>query len=172
MGPMQEAVNQNLGSHAEGWMRRTLTRASVAPAGIAHLEHPGLKSDITIAQDLDRGISGPPLPISMGFIATGMGSMLGGAGAAVILFGFSWWAPFLIAGGWLATQYMLRESGVWKDRLTDEVREAQRETDYTYRLAVDPPASKEVRLFGLGRLDARPIRPRTAPRRRPMRCCG
>src|ERR1019366_4500285 len=30
-----------------------------------------------------------------------------------------------------------------------EVRGAQRDADYAYRLAVDPPASKELRLFGL-----------------------
>ena len=41
------------------------------------------------------------------------------------------------------------ESGVWRDRNTTEVREAQRHADYAYRLAVDPPAAKELRLFGL-----------------------
>src|SRR5262249_45393668 len=32
---------------------------------------------------------------------------------------------------------------------TSEVRQAQRHAEYAYRLAVDPPAAKEVRLFGL-----------------------
>ena len=43
------------------------------------------------------------------------------------------------------------ESAVWHDRNTDAVRSAQRDADYAYRLAVDPPASKELRLFGLVR---------------------
>ena len=38
---------------------------------------------------------------------------------------------------------------MWRDRNTDEVRTAQRHADYAYRLAVDAPAAKEVRLFGL-----------------------
>ena len=38
---------------------------------------------------------------------------------------------------------------MWKDRNTDEVRQAQRDADYAFRLAVDPPAAKEVRIFGL-----------------------
>jgi ABC-type multidrug transport system fused ATPase/permease subunit len=38
---------------------------------------------------------------------------------------------------------------VWKDRNTDAVRAAQRDAEYAYRLAVDPPAAKELRLFGL-----------------------
>jgi ABC-type multidrug transport system fused ATPase/permease subunit len=38
---------------------------------------------------------------------------------------------------------------VWRDRNTPEVRAAERHADYAYRLAVDPPAAKELRLFGL-----------------------
>ena len=55
----------------------------------------------------------------------------------------------MLGGGWLATHWLLRESAVWRDRNTDEVRSAQRDADYAYRLAVDPPAAKELRLFGL-----------------------
>ena len=44
---------------------------------------------------------------------------------------------------------LLRESAVWRDRNTEEVREAERHADYAYRLAVDAPAAKELRLFGL-----------------------
>jgi len=69
--------------------------------------------------------------------------------SAAVLAAYAWWAPLLLAGAWLATHWLLRESGVWRDRNTDEVREAQRHADYAYRLAVDPPAAKELRLFGL-----------------------
>ena len=75
--------------------------------------------------------------------------MIGGLASAVVLFAYAWWAPLVLAGAWLATHWLLRESAVWRDRNTDEVREAQRHADYAYRLAVDPPAAKELRLFGL-----------------------
>jgi ATP-binding cassette subfamily B protein len=55
----------------------------------------------------------------------------------------------LLLGAWLATHWLLRESAIWRDRETDEVRGAERDSEYAYRLAVDPPASKELRLFGL-----------------------
>jgi ATP-binding cassette, subfamily B, bacterial len=67
----------------------------------------------------------------------------------VILATYAWWAPIVLAGAWLATHWLLRESAIWRDRNTEEVRGAQRDADYAYRLAVDPPASKELRLFGL-----------------------
>jgi ABC-type multidrug transport system fused ATPase/permease subunit len=49
----------------------------------------------------------------------------------------------------LSTHWLLRESSVWRDRNTDEVRAAHRDAEYAYRMAVDPPASKELRMFGL-----------------------
>src|SRR5205085_1934331 len=84
------------------------------------------------------------------FIASGMTDMIGGFASAAILIGFAWWAPIVLVAAWLATHWLLRESAVWQDRNTPEVRAAQRDADYAYRLAVDPPASKELRLFGFG----------------------
>jgi ABC-type multidrug transport system fused ATPase/permease subunit len=116
---------------------------------MGHLEDPGLTSDLTVARDFDLGMTGPPLSYSMDFIAGGMVEMIGGLAAAALLFGYTWWAPIVLAGAWLSTQYLLRESAVWWDRNTPEVRAAQRDADYTYRLAVDPAPAKELRLFGL-----------------------
>jgi ABC-type multidrug transport system fused ATPase/permease subunit len=75
--------------------------------------------------------------------------MVGGLAAAVVLFGFSWWAPVVLVVAWSATHWLLRESGVWRDRNTSEVRSAQRHADYAYQLAVEPASAKELRLFGL-----------------------
>ena len=116
---------------------------------MGHLEDPRLTTDLTMARDFDLGISGPPLSISMDFIASGLVEMVGGLASAVVLAAYAWWAPLLLAGAWLATHWLLRESAVWRDRNTDEVREAQRHADYAYRLAVDAPSAKELRLFGL-----------------------
>ena len=85
----------------------------------------------------------------MDFIAGGLVELIGGLASAVVLFAYAWWAPLVLGGAWLATHWLLRESAVWRDRNTEEVRRAQRDADYAYRLAVDPPAGKELRLFGL-----------------------
>src|SRR5262249_17856384 len=105
--------------------------------------------DLTLARDFDLGMTGPPMSISMDFIAGGLVEMVGGLACAVVLATYTWWAPLLLAGAWLSTHWLLRDSAIWRERNTEEVRGAQREADYTYRLAVDPPASKELRLFGL-----------------------
>jgi ABC-type multidrug transport system fused ATPase/permease subunit len=147
--PIHQAVSANLGDRTAAWLYDRLTEACVRPEGMGHLEDPKLASDLTVARDFDLGITGPPLSISMDFIASGLVTMLGGLACAVLLFGYAWWAPLLLAGAWLSTHWFLRESAVWRDRNTEEVRSAQRDSDYAYRLAVDPPAAKEVRLFGL-----------------------
>jgi ATP-binding cassette subfamily B protein len=147
--PFHHAVGANLGSRVAACLYDQLTIACVSPPGIGHLEDPRLTTDLAMARDFDLGISGPPMSIAMDFIASGLVEMIGGLLSAAVLAAYAWWAPLLLAGAWLATHWLLRESGVWRDRNTDEVREAQRHADYAYRLAVDPPAAKELRLFGL-----------------------
>ena len=149
--PIHTAISHNLGDRTAAYLYDRLTEGCVRPPGIGHLEDSTLIGDLTVARDFDLGMTGPPLSYSMDFIAGGLVGMVGGLAAAAVLFGFSWWAPPLLAGAWLATHWLLRESAVWQDRNTDEVRRAQRDADYAYRLAVDPPASKELRLFGLVR---------------------
>jgi ABC-type multidrug transport system fused ATPase/permease subunit len=147
--PLHHALGANLGSRTAAWLYDRLTWACVRPPGMGHLEDPKLTTDLSMARDFDLGITGPPMAISMDFIASGLVEMVAGLASAAVLAGFAWWAPLLLAGAWLATHWLLRESAVWRDRNTEEVREAQRHADYDYRLAVEPQAAKELRLFGL-----------------------
>jgi ABC-type transport system involved in cytochrome bd biosynthesis fused ATPase/permease subunit len=149
LGPLHTALSANLGDRTAAWLYDELTDACITPPGIGHLEDPDLAADLQVARDFDRGMTGPPLSLSLDFIATGLVDMLAGFAQAAVLFGFSLWAPPVLAGAWLSTHWLLRESGVWKDRNTEEVRQAQRDAEYAYRLAVDPPAAKEIRIFGL-----------------------
>src|ERR1700691_4533891 len=149
LSPIHQAVSANLGDRTAAWLYDRLTETCARPPGMGHLEDPTLTGDLTVARDFDLGMTGPPLSISMDFIASGMVEMIGGVASAVILARYAWWAAIVLAGAWLATHWILSDSAIWHDSTTDEVRAAQRDADYAYRLAVDPPASKELRLFGL-----------------------
>ena len=59
--------------------------ATTAPPGVAHLENPDLITDLTVARDFDLGITGPPLSISMDFIASGLVEMVGGLASGLLL---------------------------------------------------------------------------------------
>jgi ATP-binding cassette, subfamily B, bacterial len=147
--PIHQAVSANLGSRLAARLYDRLTEASVRPPGLGHLEDPALTGDLTVARDFDLGMTGPPMNYNMDFIADGLVRVLAGLATACVLFAYAWWAPPLLMLAWLSTHWLLRETGVWRDRNTPEVREAQRTAEYDYRLAVDPPAAKELRLFGL-----------------------
>ena len=147
--PVHQAISANLGSRVAAWLYDRLTEACVRPPGMGHLDDPKLTSDLTVAREFDRGMTGPPMHINMDFIAGALSLAIVGLGSALVLFGYAWWAPIVLAGAWLSTHWLLRESAVWRDRNTEEVRGAQRHADYAYRLAVEPPAAKELRLFGL-----------------------
>jgi ATP-binding cassette subfamily B protein len=147
--PVHHAVSANLGERTAAWLYDRLTEACVHPPGIAHLEDAKLTGDLTVARDFDLGLTGPPLHISVDFIADGLVRSVIGLACAAVLFAYSWWAPLLLAGAWLSTHWLLRESAIWMDRNTDEVRAAQRDAEYAFRLAVDAAPAKEVRLFGL-----------------------
>ena len=117
---------------------------------MGHLEDPSLTSDLTVARDFDLGMTGPPLSISMDFIAGGLVEMIGGLASAVVL------VRLRVVGadraraarGWRRTGCCARARSGATATPTRCAR-AQRDADYAYRLAVDPPASKELRLFGL-----------------------
>jgi ABC-type multidrug transport system fused ATPase/permease subunit len=149
LAPIHVAVSYNLGDRTAAWLYDKLTAACIGPPGMGHLEDQRLTADLTVARDFDLGMTGPPLSTSLDFIAGGLVSAISGFALALVLFAFAWWAPLVLGGAWLSTHWLLRESGVWKDRNTEEVRSAQRDADYAFNLAVDPPASKELRLFGL-----------------------
>jgi ATP-binding cassette, subfamily B, bacterial len=146
--PLHQLVGSVVGSRLTSHLYDRLMTACIEPAGIGHLEQPELMNDLAMARDFD-GMMGPPIALSMDFIAGGLLDLVIGFFAALILFGLGWWPPLVLLGAWTATHWLLRESGVWKDRNTDAVRSALRHADYSYRLAVDAGPAKELRFFGL-----------------------
>jgi ABC-type multidrug transport system fused ATPase/permease subunit len=149
LAPIHQAIGANLGDRTAAWLYDRLTDACIRPPGMGHLENPALTGDLSMARDFDLGMTGPPLNVSVDFIAAGLIELIGGVASALVLLAYAWWAPIVLAGAWLATHWLLRESAIWRDRATDDVRGAQRDADYAFRLAVDPAPAKELRLFGL-----------------------
>src|SRR6266567_1918955 len=105
LSPFHQAIGANLGSRTAAWLYDELTTACIRPPGMGHLEDSRLTTDLTMARDFDLGISGPPLSISMDFIASGMVMMVGGLTAAMVLAAYTWWAPLLLIGAWLGTHW-------------------------------------------------------------------
>jgi ABC-type multidrug transport system fused ATPase/permease subunit len=149
VGPMHDALSSNLGAQASTYLHDQLMDACVGPAGLGHLENPALADELSAARDFDLGLAGPSLIVSMPNIGGGFAQFGGGLAQVVLLFAYRWWAPLLLAAAWGSTHHFLRAAAIWHARHSDESMEKQRRAAYAYRLTVESPASKEVRLFGL-----------------------
>ena len=85
LGPLHTALSANLGDRTAAWLYDELTGACLGPPGIGHLEDPELAADLQVARDFDRGMTAPPLSVSMDFIATGLVDMVAGLAQAAVL---------------------------------------------------------------------------------------
>src|SRR5690606_16862107 len=113
LAPLHGQAGANLGDRLGEWLNSRLLAATADPPGIAHLESPDLTDDLTLARDFELGMAGPPLSLSMGFIAGGLVDLVAGFCLAATLAVYQWWAPLLVGGGWVATHWMLRRATVW-----------------------------------------------------------
>ena len=148
--PIHQALGANLGDRTAAWLYDRLTDACVTPPGMGHLEDPTLTGDLTVARDFDLGMTGPPLSISMDFIA---GGLVETAWRAVLRRGARRLRVVGAArtGGCLVDHALAaaRERDLARPQHRRRARQAQRDAHYAYRLAVDPPPAKELRLFDL-----------------------
>src|SRR5262249_14467131 len=150
LGPLLATTSASLGLRTGDWLHDRLVAAGTGPAGIAHLERPDLADDLTRAREFNLGLSGPTLGQSLPQVATLFSTALAGLAQSAVLAASRWWAPLLLVAAWLSTPRLLHASaaaGVWND---ERIVGGGRHVDYAYRLAVDAPAAKEIRLFGLG----------------------
>ena len=149
IGPLHEALSTNLGAQVTAWLNDRLLHACSDPDGLAHLEQPSLADELGSAREFEFGMAGPNITVSMPNIGSGFASFAGGLASALLLFRYRWWAPILVGGSWLATHKLLAAGAIWRARHDPDVAEAERRAMYAYRLSVDAPSAKEMRLFGL-----------------------
>ena len=149
LGPVQSQLSANLGDRTANSLQDRLLAATTGPAGIAHLEDPDLAGDFSLARDFDLGITSVRLREAMPYIGSGFAGFGAGVVSAIVVAGFAWWAGLLLLLTWLSPHWLLRNSVVWRDWRSAEVKDHQRHAEYAYRMAVEAPAAKEIRLFGL-----------------------
>jgi len=152
--PIHQALSANLGDRTAAWLFDRLTEACVRPLGWATSKIPS-SGDLTVAREFDNAILARHYRCRSTSCVR-PGRVVGGLASAVVLAAYSWCRhPYCSAArgcpptGCCAK---LRLAG----SQYDEVRAAQRDSEYAYRLAVDPPASKELRLSAWS-ADHRPL---------------
>jgi ATP-binding cassette subfamily B protein len=147
--PVRGALTDMVGRHLEGALRARVMRAVLTPAGVAHLEQPGVADRVALAQTVGLGETRPRAAVLAA--ATKYSNQLYGGVSVGLLFGFAWWAPPVAVGAWL----FLRHAFVRRMRSAVEVTALKsrslRRSTYFRDLALTATAAKETRVFGLGR---------------------
>jgi ATP-binding cassette, subfamily B, bacterial len=129
-------------------VHRTVAAVALGTPGVAQLEDPAFADQLQAVQDADRRGVLRQTAVALSVVAS---TRLRGIGAFVVLLGFRWWAPLVLALAWHLTNrvYMnATERGVSVQMSDGAVR--VRRAEYLRSLAVDSPTAKEVRVFGVG----------------------
>ncbi|HSU14831.1 ABC transporter ATP-binding protein [Longimicrobium sp.] len=129
-------------------VQRAVARAALGPPGLAPLEDPAFADELQAVQDAERRGVLRRTVTALSSVAT---TRLRGCGALVLLFAWSWWAPLLLAAAWQLTNLLFLRAtanGI-SVQLSDGATRIRR-AEYLRALALEPPAAKELRVFGLG----------------------
>ena len=129
-------------------VHHALGRVALGSPGMAALHDPVFADQLHAVQEAERRGVLRRTAFELSNVLT---FRLRGLGAFVVLLAFAWWAPLLLAAAWhLTNRAYLRvtEKGVSVDMSTGAVR--LRRAEYLRSLALEAPAAKEMRVFGLG----------------------
>ena len=128
-------------------LRERTLRAVLLPATLTHLEDPDLADEI--AQTRMVGTEHIQTTLVVGLLLGITSTRLTAIAAAVVLAGYRWWAPMLLAGAWIfANDWHRREAGQLVSSLEGSTASFRR-SRYLGDLALRGTAAKELRIFGL-----------------------
>lgn len=128
-------------------VHETVAGATLHTAGIAALEDPQVAGELAALEEFERvdGFVG-----TVNALRQLVSRRMTGVGAFALLFAFAWWAPLVMLVGWRALGYGV---GRWLASTTQTGSEVAAShlgrARYIRSLAVQSPAAKEVRIFGL-----------------------
>ncbi|HEV8115918.1 MAG TPA: hypothetical protein VGP53_06745, partial [Acidimicrobiales bacterium] len=146
-GPGVRAVADALGRRAEGKLRLRVMAATLRPAGVAHLEDPGLVDQVTEVQSVGTGdFTVKEATVGIAMVAT---SNLAAVLSAVVLAAYRWWLAAALLAVYLATTRVLADDYRRTVAALRGHARRFRRSNYFRDLAIGPAAAKELRVFGL-----------------------
>jgi ATP-binding cassette subfamily B protein len=148
LAPLRMRTVYKVGWSVEIGLQQRVLAAATTPVGIAHLEDPRTLDRIAVARGVDHEWLGPNSAIeAMSNIAS---RFLTGVGSIIVLSSWHWWfgpavaAMYIISGSRLRTGFRAVVETLYVGTATF------RRANYYRDLAIEPPAAKEARVFGLG----------------------
>jgi ATP-binding cassette, subfamily B, bacterial len=147
LGPLQSALSTIVKWRLVYRTQDRLIAAVSGPAGIGHLEDPGVLDDLALAQGQLVSQQTADAPMTLAIVVS---NRAGGLIACAVLASWRWWLGLALLVMWAAVRRpqlaVIRKQGA----LYSGSMEALRRAWYLHRLASSPAVAKESRVFGLG----------------------
>lgn len=146
--PTLRSLADALGRRVEGHLRAQVMAATLAPAGVIHLEEPGVVDRVSDAQQVGTGrATVKEATVGMAVVAS---KTLGAVLAAGVLASYRWWLGLGLLAVYCSITWVL--AGQLRRTVAALRGHARRfrRSAYFRDLALAPAAAKEVRVFGLG----------------------
>src|SRR5579875_2403258 len=145
-GPFEDGLSAAVGARVESLMQTMLTEAACAPVGIEPLEDQDVLERLASAQG--QLLNARPADAPMQVVSL-IGDRLTGILACVVLATWRWWVGLGLLAVWLAVRRPLATLIRARTMRARSAGPALRRSWYMLGLAWKPPASKEMRVFGL-----------------------
>jgi ATP-binding cassette subfamily B protein len=145
-GPLEDALTAAVTARVDARMRTALVQAACAPVGIEPLEDQEVQEQLASAQG--QLLNADPAGASM-MVVSLAGDRLTGILACVVLATWHWWIGLGLLATWLAVRRPLATLIRARTMRARSAGPALRRSWYLLGLAWKPPASKEMRVFGL-----------------------
>ncbi len=149
VAPLQVSLGELLARRVDGQMFDELMATALRPRGVAPLEDQEVLRDLRAAvDDLRFGFQSPGQACA-GLLALGARYVQLIGYAVVLATAFAWWAALALVLVVLLFRYGQRNGLRRYARLRFALSGPERRIDYLRELGIQPPAGKEIRVFGL-----------------------
>ena len=143
LGPAIESLEHRLTL----LVRERVMAPLLRPSTISHLEDPRIADELRQAQQV--GSENFSAQQALGAFTEIGGARLAAVGAGVLLSRWKWWAPLVLAAGWLFSRLWYRVQMATLVASMERSTPALRQAEYVGDLVLGGTAAKESRVFGL-----------------------
>jgi ATP-binding cassette, subfamily B, bacterial len=149
LAPLEVALGELLSRRVDGQVLDDLMSASLASRTVAPLEDPATLDDLrTAVRELEANLQSPGRACAGQLSLIARYTQLAGY-AVIVAVAFSWLAGAALVASVMLFRYGQRGGLRKYAQVKADLASAERKADYLRELAIEPPAGKELRIFGL-----------------------
>ncbi len=147
VSPVLGYVTATLGRGVDRLLQERVIAAVGRPSGIGHLEDPDVLDDVRLVRGVGMDATRPSMAVQA--LSWLLPSWLQALGSGAVLVAFHWWLGLLWLLAWPLIVYVMQREYIRVGQVTYGQSSALRRSEYLRELALQAPAAKELRMWGM-----------------------